>query len=561
MKPSTDWNGVLRSEDQRMPWWGWGHHSYERVLSPTVEARLVELLGELGEAEPPVDLDSFVVPPVRLSDEALSAISAAVGADQVSTENKDRVLNGAGKSYPDLVRMRSGQPLVLPDAVATPLNAEGIAAVLKVCVDLNIAVVPFGGGTSVVGGVEALDDGQTGVLSLDLRELSGADSICEVNLTATIGAGTRAPKAEAELNARGLTLGHFPQSYEYATIGGFAATRSSGQASTGYGRFDANVLGLEMVAPAGTVKLNPSPGTAAGPDLRAACVGSEGSLGVITSVDLRLHRMPAAVKDIAWVVRGFGHGTEILRELEQQGCAPDVARLSDEAETEVSLSMASSSFAGRAFARYASRKGRGSACLLITGFEGDSESVARRVADASEILRRAGASRLGTSAGRAWRKGRFQGPYLRDVLMERGLLVDTLETSAPWSGLADLHTEVAQSLTDSLGKHGGTPIVMCHVSHLYATGASLYFTFIGRQPATETEARIAVWQEVKSNACDAIIRAGGTITHHHAIGLDHRRWMNAEIGDRGVAMLAALKWELDPTGIMNPGKLIPPDAS
>ena len=558
MKPSTDWNGVLRTDEQRMPWWGWGDESHERVLSPTVEARLVDLLGELGHPEPPVPLESFQAPSSRLGSDAIAALTAAVGVGQVSVELRDRVLNGAGKSYPDLVRMRSGQPLTLPDAVVAPLDADGVAAMLKVCVELNIAVVPFGGGTSVVGGVEAVADNHTGVVSLDLRELSGAESISKIDLTATIRGGTRAPTAEAQLNAQGLTLGHFPQSYEYATIGGFAATRSSGQASTGYGRFDANVLGLEMVAPTGTVRLSPSPGTAAGPDMRAACVGSEGTLGVITAVDLRVHELPEVVKDIAWVVRGFEAGAAVLRELEQNGCAPDVARLSDEAETEVSLSMAATSFAGRVLGSYVNRKGRGIACLLITGFEGDPESVATRIANATAILRRAGASRVGTAAGKAWRKGRFQGPYLRDVLMERGLLVDTLETSAPWSGLSKVHQEVSQSLHSSLAAHGGEPIVMCHVSHLYASGASLYFTFIGRQPETDTEARIAVWQKVKSDACDAIIRAGGTITHHHAIGVDHRDWMNAEIGNSGVGMLAALKRELDPTGIMNPGKLIPP---
>jgi alkyldihydroxyacetonephosphate synthase len=299
------------------------------------------------------------------------------------------------------------------------------------------------------------------------------------------------------------------------------------------------------------------PGTAAGPGLRSLLVGSEGTLGVITEVALQLSKAPAAAVDKAWIVSGFEHGRELMRAMEQAGCAPTVARLSDEEETAVSLALSGSSLSRRAFARYALSKGRGRPCLLITCFEGERGQVTAVHADASAILRSGGAKSLGGIPARAWRHGRYDGPYLRDVLMGRGLLVDTLETAAPWSKLEGLYSSVSNSLRGALGRFGGDPIVMCHVSHLYPGGASLYFTFVGIQAGEQPEERISKWWEVKSAACEAISREGGTITHHHAVGTDHRAWMEAEVGERSLAALAALKRELDPNGIMNPRKLLP----
>jgi alkyldihydroxyacetonephosphate synthase len=387
--------------------------------------------------------------------------------------------------------------------------------------------------------------------------MSGLVSIDTNSRLARFLPGTSGPEAERLLAISGLTIGHFPQSFMHATLGGFAATRSSGQASTGYGRFDANVKGLELIAPTGGISLAPSPGTAAGPDLRELIVGSEGTLGVITSVDLQLAESPALIEDRAWLVESFAAGREILQRLEQADCAPAVARLSDEDETEISLRLSASGRKGELLSRYSAARGISHPCILITGFEGSESELPARIRRAYGIVRSCGAVSLGESAGKAWRHGRFAGPYLRDVLMDRGLLVETLETSAPWSGLERLYRGVSDALHASLARAGGEPIVMCHVSHLYPTGASLYFTFIGNQPGETLEEQIAHWSTVKDAAGDAIKACGGTITHHHAVGVDHSHWMDREVGELGLEALRAVKDRLDPQGIMNPGKLIP----
>lgn len=540
-----------------MPWWGWGDPNHSRVLAPSVEQGVVERLGALGAHETPAALEHFNTLPSRVPAAVRQELEAVAGIANVSDQLEDRIRHSAGKSYPDLVRMRSGKPLAVPDLVVCPPDPQSVQGVIDACVRNSLAVVPFGGGTSVVGGVDALMGRFDGVISLDMRNLSGLISIEERDRVARLGAGLRGPEAERLLNGHGFTLGHFPQSFEFATIGGFAATRSSGQASTGYGRFDANVIGLEMATPSGFMTLPSRPGTAAGPDLRAVAVGSEGVLGAITSVEMELKPVATRVIDTAWVIDGFMNGRELLRELEQGGCAPTVARLSDEDETSINLALAGSSMAGRLLARYANVRGRRRACLLIAGFEGADGEVERRSAEASRRLIRGGAHRLPSAVARSWRRGRFHGPYLRDVLMSRGLLVDTLETAACWSELDRLYTATSSAIRAGLAKHGGDPIVMCHVSHLYNAGASLYFTFIGRQPAVEAEERIATWRSVKSAACEAIVSNRGTITHHHAIGTDHSAWMTDEVGGLGISMLRSMKEQLDPLGIMNPGKLLP----
>ena len=539
-----------------MPLWGWGSLDHERVLSPAAEAMIEDRLGSLSSPTEPTPISQFTLPESRLFDSDQAQIVAIVGADNCDSSVQSRLLRSIGKSYPDLLRMRFGEPSGVCDLVVSPEDNETLLTLLRFCSDQRIAVVPFGGGTSVVGGVSPDGEGFNGVICVDLAGFCSVGLVDPDSLKATLGAGLTAPAAEAALNQAGLTLGHFPQSYEYATIGGFAATRSSGQASTGYGRFDSNVLGLELVAPKGVLSSLDSPGTAAGPDLRQVAIGSEGAFGLITRLDLQVARMPERTLDRAWVVVDFETGCQLLKELEQDGCAPAVSRLSDTAETAVSLGMAAASRGGRLIGRYARRRAGSEVCILITGFEGTAERTEADFARASAILRRGGAVSLGSAPGKAWRKGRFHGPYLRDVLMARGLLVDTLETSTDWGNLNHLYGSVRDAIAANLSEYGGSPVVMCHVSHLYRTGASLYFTFIGNQPGTDVKGSVAAWQKVKDAACDAIIDAGGTITHHHAVGTDHRPWMVDEVGSLGVSVLAAIKRELDPAGIMNPGKLI-----
>jgi alkyldihydroxyacetonephosphate synthase len=372
----------------------------------------------------------------------------------------------------------------------------------------------------------------------------------ELSQTATFQPGIRTPAAEAALAAHGLTLGHLPQSFERATLGGYVVTRSAGQASSGYGRIDDLLVGVTMVTPIGTLSLPALPGSAAGPDLRRLVLGSEGTLGVVTELTLRVRRRPAERRYEGWIVPTWDAGVAALRELAQDDALPTIARLSDPMETRVSLAMSGSGrLTRRLLSSYLSLRRASGGCLVITGFEGSAAQVRHRRDGVERVLRRAGAVSLGARAGRSWEHGRFAGPYLRDSLLDEGVLVETLETAALWSRLPALYDGVRAALTQSLGR----ALVGCHISHVYPTGASLYFTVLA---AATPGAERAQWARAKEAANRAIVTAGGTITHHHAVGTAHREHLRAEVGEVGLAALRAVKDRLDPAGVLNPGKLL-----
>jgi len=487
-----------------------------------------------------------------LSETARAALIAAVGEAYVHDDDDSRLRHGGGKSYLDLLRRRLGDRTA-PDAVVVPGDHEEVLAVLTACSRHRIAVVPFGGGTSVVGGLDPVAGVHRAVVSLDLRRLDAITEVDPESLTAWVGAGTRGPELERALGRFGLTLGHHPQSYEHATIGGYAATRSAGQASNGYGRFDEMVETLRVATPAGELEVGRAPASAAGPDLRAVLLGSEGVLGVVTAVKLRLHRAPATVHDEAWSFRRFDDGVTALRRLAQAGLSPDVTRLSDEEETAATLRLTGGA-ATRLLRGALTVRGHRHGCLLITGWEGSAATIADRRRAASSVLRASGAVRAGTGVSAAWRKGRYAGPYLRDDLMDAGILVETLETATSWTDLVGLLERLRTALREALEIDGVEPLVLAHVSHVYPTGASLYLTVLARR---DDDAGAEQWLRAKRAASDVLVASGATITHHHGVGADHRRWYAEEVGPLGVAVLRAVKAVLDPAGVLNPGKLLP----
>ena len=531
-------------------WWGWGDPAVEPELDEAALAMLHERLGGLRNSPRATELEDFELPPAEpLPRELLDA----AGEENVFTGVEDRVRHATGCGYADLVRLRSGGLDAAPDAILLPADGDRLQRILHACHGKNVAVVPFGGGTSVVGGVAPVRGTHDRLVSLDLSRLRGVE-VDERSLTATLGAGLRGPEAEAGLAKHGLVLGHYPQSFEYATVGGFAATRSAGQASSGYGRFDALVTSIRLLAPNGELHTRETPHSAAGPALRELVVGSEGTLGVIPEVTVRVRPAPRVRRYEAWIADSFEAGSEIVRALAQGPGLPDVIRVSDEEETEISLALSGPRGLARSlFGGYLGLRRKRGGCLVVVGIEGDDESVARRRALSARELRRGGAAYLGQGAGRSWEHGRFQGPYLRDTLMDMGAMVETLETAHTWSGLAGLHAAVGKAVGDSLAARGTPGLVFCHLSHAYADGASLYFTFVARARAGE---ELEQWQQVKRAACEAIVATGGTITHHHAVGLDHAPYMEAEIGHVGLDVLRAAKERLDPAGVMNPGKLL-----
>jgi alkyldihydroxyacetonephosphate synthase len=532
-------------------WWGWGDPSVEPTLDNEALGVLRERIGELEPWPLARTLEEFELPPAEPLPQALVE---ATGEGNVFTADEDRLRHAVGRGYVDLARLRNGALEAAPDAVLVPPDAKALRRVLEGCAAEGVAVVPFGGGTSVVGGVEPVRGGHGRLVSLDLGALREV-SVDRRSLTARLGAGLRGPEAEAALGREGLTLGHFPQSFEQATIGGFAATRSAGQASSGYGRFDQLVTSVRLLAPAGDLGTLETPHTAAGPALRELVVGSEGVLGVIPDVTVRARPAPAVRRYEAWMAESFEAGAEIVRTLAQGPGLPEIVRVSDEEETEGSLALSGPrGLAGAAFDRYLGLRRRRGGALMIVGYECDGESTARRRALSVRALREGGAAYLGQTAGRSWEHGRYQGPYLRDTLMGMGAMVETLETSHTWSRFGELHAAVGAAIRNALAAQGTPGLVFCHLSHAYADGASLYFTFISR---ARRGAEVEQWAAVKRAACEAIVAHGGTITHHHAVGRDHAPYMEAEVGRTGLDVLRAVKEQLDPAGIMNPGKLLP----
>ncbi len=512
----------------------WGDPDLAAPL-PDAARELVELAFGPLVASPAGTGD---LPTRALAPAVLDALGEAIGAEHVLADDDTRRLRTRGKSTPDLLRARAGDLVDAPDVVVRPGDHDDVAAVLAVAVEHHAAVVPFGGGTSVTGGLAARRDGYAGVVSLDLLRMKRLLDVDPVSMTATLEPGLRGPEAEALLAEHGLTLGHYPQSFEYATIGGFAATRSSGQSSAGYGRFDALVVGLRVATPRGELVLGSAPATAAGPDLRQLLLGSEGAFGVITAVTVRVRRLPAEKYYEGWRWPSFETGADAMRALAQSGLLPTVVRLSDESETAINLA-------------HPDRIGASEpGCLMIVGHEGEPATVAAKRAAVSSVLGGLGGVPLGEEPGRAWARGRFGAPYLRDSMLDVGVLVETLETATFWSNRDALYTAVKQALTSSLGDGA---IVLCHISHVYETGCSLYFT-VATQAGDDPLGR---WRAAKAAASDAIVAAGATITHHHAVGTDHKPWLTAEIGELGASVLRAVKADLDPTGILNPGVLIP----
>jgi alkyldihydroxyacetonephosphate synthase len=538
-----------------MIWHGWGDPAQRRGVPVHAEAFLAEAIGPLDRVTPPVPLEQVHVAATALTTGQRAALAAVVGPEHVRDDHRTRVEHAGGRSYPDLVRRRAGDAVAAPDAVVYPLDHEEVSRLLEVAVDHRIAVVPFGGGTSVVGGVEPVRGPFDALVALDLSRMDDLLHLDEVSGIATFQPGLRGPHAEALLRERGFTLGHFPQSYEYATLGGYVATRSAGQSSTGYGRIDDLVVGLRCATPVGEVRAGHAAGSAAGPDLLALLTGSEGTLGVLTEVSLRVRPAPTTEVHEAFVAPSFPAGAATLRALVRAGVAPDIARLSDADETRTALAQ-QGGWKTAALGRVLALQGYRSPSLLVLGWEGTGSSVRRRRAAVSRVLARRRVVRLGRSAGASWAGSRFHGPYLRDELLDRGVMVETLETATSWAGLGDLYQAVRSALTTTLTRRGTPPLVLCHVSHLYDTGASLYFTWVARQ---EQGAELEQWHAAKLAASEAIVAQRATITHHHAVGTDHRGFMQAELGEVGLAALRALKTELDPAGILNPGKLFPTD--
>jgi alkyldihydroxyacetonephosphate synthase len=532
-------------------WNGWGDSA---VTYPLHEGPARFLEAAVGPGVPPADA-SFeevvaAVPPSRLPDHPL-----------VSVDPGDRLRHARGQSLPDWIALRSGHLSAFPDGVAYPADQAGVRELILYAGQAGARLIPYGGGTSVVGHVNPLS-GDAPTLTVDLGRLNRLLSFDGVSHLATFGAGITGPDLEAQLRAQGCTLGHFPQSFELSTLGGWIVTRSSGQQSLGYGRIEKLFAGGRLEAPAGTLVLPPFPASAAGPDLREAVLGSEGRLGILTQATVRVAPLPQREEFHAAFFPDFESGQAAARAIMQARLPVSMLRLSTPVETQTTLALAGHERLIGALERFLSLRRLGDdKCMLLLGFTGREPLVEAARGAALELARGERGVHVGRTFGKEWHKSRFRTPYLRNTLWEKGYAIDTLETATAWSGIPAMVNAVEAALRSGLEEVGERVHVFTHLSHLYPYGSSIYTTYLFRLPALPDRREAAAealrrWQALKAAATEAVLAQGGTISHQHGVGVDHLAYLPREKGELGMAALQDLCRRFDPGGLMNPGKLI-----
>ena len=537
---------MARNAARRLKHWGWGYEDqqppHEEVLATA--GGIWEHLGfPPGEVERPVPLDRVRLRAPRLT--APSQLEAVCRSDTY-----ERASHALGKSYRDVVRGLRGEFEHPPDVVAHPRDEEELQAVLAWCEQEGAAAIPFGGGTSVVGGVEPVLPAERAAVSIDLRALDRVLEVDEASQAARIQAGATGPRLEEQLREHDLTLRHFPQSFEYSTLGGWVATRAGGHFATGPTHIDDLVESVRALTPRGWWESRRLPGSGAGPSPDRLLIGSEGILGVITEAWVRVRRRPGFRASAGVGFGSFADGAEAVRALAQSGLAPSNCRLLDPGEA--ALTGAASDGA-----------------LLVLGFESADHPLDAWLARALELCADHGGSPAGEpklrapgdEAGRgeaegAWRGAFVGAPYLRDTMVAAGILSETFETAITWDRFEDFVAGARQAAERAVAEVcGAEGRVTCRLTHAYPDGAAPYFTVLA--PARRGS-ELEQWGEIKHAATEAIIGAGGTVTHHHAVGRDHRHGYDRQRPEPFAAALRAAKAELDPAGMLNPGVLIDP---
>jgi alkyldihydroxyacetonephosphate synthase len=526
-------------------WNGWGDETTTYPLHGSVTHQLEMWV---GEPTPPRDTTfaevAAAVPPSRLPDHAL-----------ISTDPAGRVRHARGQSMPDWIVLRNGCISVFPDGVAYPTTNDEVRDLIEYARANGVRLIPYGGGTSVVGHINPTP-GDAPVLTVDLGRMNRLIQFDETSRLATFGAGIAGPDLEAELRARGCTLGHFPQSFELSTLGGWIATRSSGQQSLHYGRIEQLFAGGRVETPAGTLDLPSFPASAAGPDLREIVLGSEGRLGIVTEATVRVSAMPEHEEFHGIFFPTFEQGMAAVRAMSQAHLSLSMLRLSTAVETQTTLALVGHERLIGWVEKYLTVRGAGDEkSMLMLGATGRKTMVSSAIRAARGIAREHSGVSVGQFFGRQWHKNRFRTPYLRNTLWEKGYAVDTLETAVQWNEVPALLIDIESALHSALADSGERVHVFTHLSHVYPTGSSLYTTYLFRISSASDET-LRRWQTLKTAASQAIVAHGGTISHQHGIGLDHAPYLAAEKGSLGMATLQSLCDHFDPAGIMNPGKLV-----
>ncbi len=542
----------------RMRWNGWGWAAHKDIVAPREEL-WTWLAAELGMpallATPARPLEELTLPASKLSAPDRTALNAIVGEENVRETAFERAFHALGRSYHDLLRLRAGDLSTAPDAVVYPRGTEEVLAVLALAAKQRIAVVPFGGGTSAVGGVSGTRGPFDTVITLDMSAMNRLIDIDPVSRTATAEAGINGPALEKALREKGFTLGHMPDSFEFSTLGGWIAQRDAGATDW--------LVVAKLATPRGLLSTGDFPASAAGVQMKDIVAGSEGMFGVITEAVVRLHKLPQMSDCRAWLFRDFESGAAAIRTAMQEGIACSTLFLSDAEETRFQRA---SHTLGKTpgivqwlVAKYFKLRGYDKLpCKLAAVFEGDERIASFERDRFRAVARKHGALSLGRGAGEQWRKTRFQAPYFRDTLLDRGVGIDMVETAASWSKLEALHAGVQAALEaairEAVPREGARGLVMCRMAHASPQGASLCFTVVFPRLL---DGDIEQWRRIKNAAVEAVLANGGTLSHHLGVGQDHLPWIAQEKGQLGIDVLRAVKAALDPEGILNPGKLLP----
>ncbi len=531
-------------------WNGWGKENSELLM---------ELNSGLRNL-----LQALVGPATPLPEATLAEVIATVPPSRapahplINSDPETRVRHARGQSLPDWLAMHSGDVGQFPDAVAVPETSEQVRELLCYARDNNIDVIPYGGGTSVVGHINPQASSRP-VLTIDMGAMNKLLHIDHQSHLATFGAGTAGPEVEAQLKKEGYTLGHFPQSWELSTIGGWVASRSSGQQSLHYGRIEKLFAGGAIETLAGTLEIPTIPSSSAGPDIREMILGSEGRMGIITEVVVRITPLPE--QEIFQVVffSSWEVGLQAARELIQQRSPLSMVRLSNPLETTSLLYMGAGEDTSGVVALEAAlaEKGIGAGKVMMTfGVTGSARHCAttREMALAHCVALGGVADQAGL--GDKWAHGRFRAPYLRDPLGRAGYAADTMETAVDWSKLPQAVDNIESAIRNALADEGEQVHAYTHLSHVYGQGSSIYTTYLFRLGDSYQQA-LQRWHKLKAAGAKQTIASGGTISHQHGVGLDHRDYLIAEKGALGLAAINSLCQLFDPNGQMNPGKLLP----
>ena len=526
-------------------WNGWGDDS---INYPVPASALSFLERQVGIGRRPKDVSLLEVlshiPKSRLPRHAL-----------VQIDPTTRLVHARGQSFPNWVDLRTGQLNTFPDGVAYAMSNQDVVDLIKYAQHAGIHLIPYGGGTSVVGHIDPIKSNAP-ILTIDMSRMNCLIDFDAQSMLATFNTGVTGPDLEAQLRAHGYTLGHFPQSFEYSTLGGWVATRSSGQQSLRYGRIEKLFAGGRMETPLGELILPSFPASAAGPDLREMVLGSEGRLGIITEACVRVTPIPEREDFHAIFFPDFQNGIEAVQQILSAGLQLCMLRLSTAKETITTLALAGHENLIGALERLLSIRGLGeNKCMLLLGFSGKSNLVRTNRSEALKITSHLGGVHVGKTFGEQWHKNRFKTPYLRNTLWEMGYGIDTLETAIDWGKTPQMIDQIEAALQTAMSDFGEKVHIFTHLSHVYLCGSSVYTTILFRL-ANRPEETLIRWRAMKTAASKAIITLGGTITHQHGVGTDHLPYLEAEKGGLGMAAISTLCHQFDPKGIMNPGKLV-----